>query len=346
ALSGGGVEMSYGELHALSSRIARSLAQRGVGRGDVVALCIEPSPMFVVAALAALEAGAAYLPLDPSLPALRLQWMVEDAQAALVLCDEALADRFEGIDIPAIAPAVLADGAEDASKVPVPAVGASDAAYVIYTSGSTGRPKGVVVPHRGLSNLVAWHVHRYGVDGHDRASQLANLGFDAAVWELWPYLAAGAAIVFAPQPVRYAPDELQAWLAEARITMCFAPTPMVQAMLASGVRDDLALRALLTGGDKLTRSSAAPLPFVLVNHYGPTENSVVATACDVVPGRQGPPPIGEAIANAHVYVLDDRLDHGVRGSVGELFIGGDSLADGYLGRPDATAEAFLPDPWA
>jgi amino acid adenylation domain-containing protein/non-ribosomal peptide synthase protein (TIGR01720 family) len=218
---------------------------------------------------------------------------------------------------------------------------------VVYTSGSTGTPKGVVVTHGGLANLVDWHLAEFGVTSADRATQLAGLGFDASVWESWPYLAAGATLhLVADEETRASPEALRGFLLDRGITLAFVPTPLAERLLGLEWPRDAALRALLTGGDALRARPAADLPFVLVNAYGPTENTVVATAGEVAPDGDGRAPgIGQPIRGVRGYVLGPGLNPVPSGVPGELHLAGDGLARGYLGRPAATAGAFLPCPF-
>ena len=223
-------------------------------------------------------------------------------------------------------------------------------AYMIYTSGSTGLPKGVGVRHGGLVNLITWHQQAYGVTSGERATQLTSPAFDASVWELWPYLTAGASVHLPDDSIRASAPELWKWLVSEDITVCFLPTPLAEAVLDAGVSADeqLSLRALLTGGDKLQRVPSGPLPFVLVNHYGPTENTVVATRARVTPDQDSTaaPPIGTPIANTQAYILDHDLQSMPVGVAGELYLGGAGLARGYHGRPALTAERFVPHPFS
>ncbi len=228
-------------------------------------------------------------------------------------------------------------------------VRASNLAYVIYTSGSTGRPKGVEIPHRGLLALVRWHRRVYGVTPADRAPQMAGEGFDASVWELWPYLLSGAAVVFPPDGVRANPAALVPWLAGAGITLAFLPTPLAELALDEPWPPGHHLRALLVGGDRLRRRPGPAHGFRLVNHYGPTESSVVATWGAVPPEGSpsegaGAPSIGRPVDGTRACVLDPAGRPVPAGVAGELCLGGESLARGYLGRPDLTAERFVPDP--
>jgi amino acid adenylation domain-containing protein len=220
-------------------------------------------------------------------------------------------------------------------------------AYVIYTSGSTGQPKGVMIQHASLMNLVAWHQHTYDVQPQDRAAQTASISFDACVWELWPYLTAGASVHIASQKVRSSPSQLIDWMNEEALTISFLATPLAEAVIATLIEEGSAtgLRAVLTGGDKLGNVAVEELSFDLFNHYGPTENTVVATST-LVSNELGTPPIGWPIANTQIQVLDRNLQQVPIGVPGELWIGGAGLARGYLNRPELTAERFLPCPFA
>src|SRR5262249_11949805 len=181
---------------------------------------------------------------------------------------------------------------------------------------------------------------------HDRATMVASPAFDASVWEIWPYLTAGASLHIPDEATRADPAQLAQWIAATRITLCFLPTPMAESVLEVSWPADLALRALLTGGDKLRRYPPTVLPFPLYNHYGPTENTVVTTWTEVnAANNQAVPPIGRPIANTSVYVLDRRLNPVPVGLPGELCISGDGLACGYLNRPDLTGEKFVPSPF-
>ncbi|HEX7182531.1 MAG TPA: amino acid adenylation domain-containing protein, partial [Thermoanaerobaculia bacterium] len=349
AMAAGGERLTYGEVDRRASALARRLRALGLRPESVVAVLTERSPEMVVGALGTLKAGGAYLPLDPAYPPDRLAFMLEDSGAAALLTRSALRDAVPAVSaasLPVLELDTLAD--EDAAGGVEMADGLGDdrLAYVIYTSGSTGRPKGVEVSHAGLVNLVAWHRRTYGVAAEDRATLLAGPAFDASVWELWPCLAAGASLHIPDAETRAAPQRLLAWLAAERITVCFLPTPLAEAVLDLEPPPDLALRFLLTGGDRLRRAPDGGSPFVLVNHYGPTENTVVTTAAPVPPAAPGPPPIGRPIANTRVHLVDCDLRRVPAGVPGELLAAGTGLARGYHGRPDLTAERFVPDPWS
>jgi amino acid adenylation domain-containing protein len=346
AVAHAGRTLSYRELNEQANQVAHHLLSLGVGPGALVGVLMERSPEMIVALLGILKAGAAYVPLDPAYPQQRLAFMLEDAAAPVLITQKHLAAplALRGTKVWSIDDEWRRLSAEN----PAVAVGAGDRAYVIYTSGSTGRPKGVQVQHGSLLNLVYWHRRAYEVSASDRATQLAGVGFDASVWEIWPYLSAGASLHMVDDETRGMPSKLRDWLVAQGITITFLPTPLAESVLTLEWPADAALRTLLTGGDRLRYFPPPSLPFSLVNHYGPTECTVVASACRVPPARRGtdiPPPIGRPIENTRIYLLDSRLAIVPVGVPGELHIGGKGLSTGYLHRAGLTAERFIAHPF-
>ncbi|MGW6213146.1 amino acid adenylation domain-containing protein, partial [Streptomyces sp. NPDC055109] len=333
-------ELTYRELNERANRLARHLRSLGAGAGRVVAVCLERGPEQIAALLAALKSGAAYLPLDPDLPADRLAFMIEDSGAAHVVTDAAHAGL-----LPRTPHRFLTDRdwplVQDlAAHDPEPAAAPDDMAYLIYTSGSTGRPKGVQIEHRSLVNLIHWTVDSFGAAPGRRVAHLAGLGFDAAAWELWPALAAGATVCVPDDTVRRTPELLQRWLSGRRVHGTFLSTPMLEALATLDWSEPTSLAYVLTGGDALRLPAGLRLPFRVVNNYGPTESTVVTTSAEVEPGVPVPP-IGRPIRNTVVHVVD-RHDRPVPiGVAGELLVGGAGLARGYQGLPDQTAERFV-----
>jgi amino acid adenylation domain-containing protein len=341
--------VTYLELDKRANRIAHYLRSLGVGPDTLVGICLERSVGQVVSALGVLKAGGAYLPLDPAYPPERLAFMLNDAQAPVLLTKRHFAKllpagkwREVSLDV---------DEAQ-ISRYPADSPNGSasgeNLAYVIYTSGSTGQPKGVQITHDALLNLVFWHQQTFGVKSSDRATHLTSPAFDAAVWELWPYLTAGASIFLPGDAIRNEPEPLRNWLVAQRVTITFVPTPLAERMMSLDWPRETELRILLTGADTLHSYPPPALPFTLVNNYGPTECTVVATSGPVSSSERPDvlPPIGRPISNVQTYILDEKMQEVPVGVVGEIYIGGAGLARGYLNRPELTAERFLPNPFS
>jgi amino acid adenylation domain-containing protein len=350
AVSQGSDTLSYAELEKRSNQFAHFLRSVGVGSGDLVGIYLERSLSMVVAALAIIKAGGAYLPLQPGLPRERLTYMLQDAQARVVITRSGMSPDLVDGRCRVVAIDDEAEAIAKQSVGPPPCVlDDGNLAYVIYTSGSTGQPKGVEVLHVGLSNLVSWHLRAFEVTSRDRASHVAALGFDAAVWELWPYLVAGASVHLANNEVRQNPQQLRDWLLEEKITMAFLPTPLAESLLLLEWPKSAALRILLTGADTLHHSPPASLPFILVNNYGPTECTVVATSGRVWPASSSssqPPSIGLPIDNTDIYILDEEMTEVASGKPGELYIGGAGVARGYRNQPELTKKKFVSNPFS
>ncbi|MBI0538335.1 non-ribosomal peptide synthetase, partial [Roseomonas sp. KE2513] len=244
--------MSYRELYARASALAGHLRSLGARRDAVIGVCLERSFDQVVALLAVLKAGSAFLPLDPAWPAERLRQILVDARAPVIIGRSTRLDDLRGDGRVIVSPGSLNDLAASQDEVDEE-IGGQDLAYVIYTSGSTGTPKGVEITHDNVLNLVAWHQDAFSVSAKDRASHLAGLAFDAAIWEVWPYLCAGACVVLADDAVRTSPERLRAWLVEQRISIGFVPTPLAEPMMAADWPAGTSLRCMLTGGEALRR---------------------------------------------------------------------------------------------
>jgi len=347
ALCSGAKTMTYADLAAESTRLASYLIAHGAGPDVPVGLCFERSFDFIVSALAVLLSGSAYVPLDPAWPPARRREILENAQAPLLVSRGSLASsaRATGtytIDLDAEADEI---SAYESLLQPV-RVTRENLAYIVYTSGSTGQPKGVEVTQGNLLNLIFWHRETFGITRGDRASQVAGVGFDAAVWETWPHLTAGASLVLVDDQTRTSADLLRNWLVNERITVAFVPTIFAEPMLANPWPAQTALRYFLTGGEALHRHPAPGLPFTVVNNYGPTECTVVATSGVVPPTEAADlaPTIGKPIAQTQVRILDNDGRPVAPGQVGEIYIAGTSVARGYRNNPELTAQFFLQDP--
>ena len=340
--------LTYKELNQRADWLARALRSAGIGPDVVVAIHLNRCLAMVVAALAVMKAGGAYLPLDPSYPVERLNFMLTDAQAPVLVTTECL--RHTLLARPKKVVILDSEGRlqSDATSTPVVAgPEAANLAYLIYTSGSTGQPKGVEITHRSLSNLISWHQRAFKVSQADRASQLSALGFDAAVWEIWPYVTAGARIHLAEAVTVNEPAAVRDWLLSEGITVSFLPTPLAEQMLTLDWPATCSLRLVLTGADTLHHYPPRKLPFVLVNNYGPTECTVVATSGNVLPDERPDrlPSIGRPIDNVEIFILDEQMEQVPAGTSGEIYIGGAGLARGYRNRPNLTRERFVFSPF-
>ncbi|MET9734807.1 amino acid adenylation domain-containing protein [Streptomyces sp. NPDC006458] len=350
ALVHGERTLTYAELNARANRLAHELAARGVGPGGLVAIALPRSVSLIVALLAVLKAGGAYLPLDPGYPAERLGHMLDDADPVCVLTDTDTAGR-----LPRTArPYVLLDDLDLSGRLsvdPPRALTPSHPAYVIYTSGSTGRPKGVVVPHSAIDNRLRWMQHTYPLAAGDRVLQKTPSGFDVSVWEFFWALREGATLVLADPEGHKDPAYLARTIREQGVTACHFVPSMLQVFLAEPeAAGCTGLRHVFCSGEALPRETAQQfhrtLPSVpLHNLYGPTEAAVDVTHHTCVPGATGTVPIGRPVWNTRLYVLDPALQPCPPGVTGELYLAGVQLADGYLHRPDLTAARFVADPY-
>ena len=339
--------MSYGALGLTAQGVAKNLAAVGLRPFGRVAVVLPRCRFQPAAVLACWLNRSAFVSLDPVQPDQRLQALIESSAASAILTTADQVDRWSTLtDIPVIA----VDTEEYLGgdfHFEAPQIHSESNAYIIFTSGSTGHPKGVVVSHRALSNLCAWHTKHFGVTNKSRATQIASPAFDASIWETWPYLATGASLHYPPDDLlKQAGSAYITWLNEQRISHSFAPTPLAEALIQDPESKQLQLKVLNTGGDRLHTYPDSQVNFALHNNYGPTENAVVATSCQILPKSQqrGLPPLGDPVDHCQLYILDQRLDPVPLGAVGTLYIGGESLASHYFEKLDLTAHSFIPHP--
>ncbi|MFI0720738.1 condensation domain-containing protein [Streptomyces sp. NPDC021224] len=325
AVRSGPVEVTYRDLWERAGALAGDLRAAGVRPGHLVGVSLPRGPGQIAALLAVWRAGAGYVPLDPALPERRRDAMTARSAVAAVLTADG-----------------VGPGTPDPVRVP------DEPGYVLFTSGSTGTPKPVLVGRAALRERVAWMAGAYALTGADRVVQFADLGFDTHAEEIWPSLAAGATLVLLPGGTRTLPDVLAA---DPRITVLDLPTAYWHALLDLDPAWPEALRLVILGGEQADASAVARWRerhgdrVRLVNTYGPTEAAVIATATDLTAADAvRRPPIGRPVAGVRAYVLDASGRLVPRGAAGELHLAGGGLADGYLGRPDLTAERFVPDP--
>lgn len=343
AMVAGDKKITYQELDVRANQVAHLLRSQGVEPEVPVALCMSRSIELAVAALGILKAGGAYVPLDPSYPRNRISTILKDSAAPLAITQPCFHR------IPTGTPATLVlenlDITQYPSVCPERNSNNDSLAYIIFTSGSTGQPKGVQVTHANLTNLISWHQKAFGVTRNDKATLHASPGFDASVWELWPYLTAGASVNVVDDDIRSNPEGLRDWIIANGITISFVPTAVAECLIGLSWPPETRLRFLLTGADTLRRRPPKGLPFALVNNYGPTECTVVATSGIVESETDNPQPpsIGRPIDDVAVYVVDEQMRRVPDGEPGELLIGGSGVARGYLNAHDLTSEKFIPE---
>ncbi|MEU9447536.1 amino acid adenylation domain-containing protein [Streptomyces sp. NPDC048277] len=353
AVTYGSEHLSYAELNRRANRLARHIGERGAGRGDTVAVMLPRSAETVVAVLAVLKAGAAYVPVDPTHPADRIRTVLEDSGAALVLVQgdrAAVPERTPVLDLDRERGRTETHADGDL-RLPT---GPDDLAYVIYTSGSTGRPKGVAVRHGGITGYLAYLTGTFALDERDVVLARTALTFDPSVRDLFAPLSTGARVVVASDDDARDPAALLTLMEEQRVTAVLSVVPSMLGELAAAATGPLRapLRLVMTTGEALTADRARDVRRLgegirLVNQYGPTECTNtstyhVVTDEDIDSGRI---PIGRPIPGARCLVLGEHLEPVPTGAVGELFIAGPGVARGYLGDPARTAAAYLPDPY-
>jgi len=343
----GSGHLSYGELNERSGKLAGLLIEKGVMPDNIVGIMGERSVEMIIGIMGILKAGSAYLPIEPGYPKDRIDYMVKDSGAKWLVTNDNLEEGKKNNGTTIYANIINIKVMEElphllASQLPgfylSPAAGhrppATSLAYVIYTSGTTGKPKGVLVEHRSLANLCCWHNTFYSVTSQDRATKYAGFSFDASVWEIFPYLVIGASIYIVPKEIILDIEALNGYYEKNGITISFLPTQMYEQFAAL---NNASLRVLLTGGDKLRKYIKRN--YRLYNNYGPTENTVVTTSFSIM-AVLGNIPIGKPVFNNRIYIMDLYRQLQPIGVSGELYVGGESLARGYLNNPELTFEKF------
>lgn len=336
--------LSRGELWRLSGQLAADIADEVRASAAPVAILMHPSPEFVVAVLAVLRAGGAYLPLDPGYPDARLRSMLDDAKPSLVLSSSLCADHGALADTRPLNVDTWLTQLHAGGAVPTIEPEPDALAYVIYTSGSTGRPKGVQITHRALANLAARMVELLDLGSHDRVLQFTPCSFDVSVQEIFSALVAGASLHFLPVGYPRVGSQLVDFMRNAAITVATMPPAVLTTVAPDNLPD---LRMIVTGAEPIAegvvREWGQGRGFCY--QYGPTETCVTVTATHCSVG-QGTPGIGRPLGNTRLHVVDEQLRLVPFGEVGELLIGGAGVARGYLAAPAATAQAFVPDAYS
>jgi amino acid adenylation domain-containing protein/non-ribosomal peptide synthase protein (TIGR01720 family) len=348
ALVCGDDAISYSELEKRANQLAAILISAGIGNESIVGLYFNPCIEFIIALIAVLKAGGAFLPLDCSYPEARLKFIVEDSQAHLILTNETPAPGLFPADVKIIPVSEVVETQVIASlpkSCPKRKIRPENLAYIIYTSGSTGKPKGVLVTHAGIQNLVRCQSSSFGVTAESRVYQFASLNFDAAISEIFMALGSGATLYLQEKANRSPSSALWSALTAWKITHLTLPPSLLAAIERSHLPElqTLIVAGEAASGDLLRRWGGGER--FCFNAYGPTEATVCASLINCS-DLLGEPSIGKAIANVEIYLLDSFLQPVVPGVTGEIYIGGIGLARGYLNRPNLTATAFIPHPFA
>ncbi|MEM4408366.1 MAG: amino acid adenylation domain-containing protein, partial [Candidatus Caldarchaeum sp.] len=360
AVLAGGESLTYLELNSRANKLAHYLRKLGVEPDQLVGICMEPSLDMAVGLLGILKAGGAYLPLDPSYPKERLSFMVDDANLGVIITQNGLKDELPGNGLRVVC--VDSDWEDISTESEYDLDGGATSenlAYVIYTSGSTGKPKGVMVTHRSVVNHNLAVISSFELSPQDRVLQYHSISFDAAVETIFPSWMSGASVVFRTQKVFTPGVDLRYLIEKGRTTVLSFSSAYwnewVHELTASGGELPDYVRLVVIGGDRASPESVQAWfklfgrRIRLINTYGPTEATVTTTQYEITGAQQGGRreiPIGKPISNARVYILDGNLQPVPVGVPGELFIGGDGVARGYLNREDLTAERFIPDPFS
>ena len=331
--------LTYKQLDEVTDRLAAHIASLGLGREDVVSVLIGRSERMAVASLGALKAGCAYQPLDPSYPQERLNFMIGDASAKLLIAD----DQYRPLITEYKGPVLDTADIDKLPKGTVPEGPLPENLFILlYTSGSTGVPKGCMLEHRNLVNFCAWYRNYYGLKPESCVAAYASYGFDACMMDMYPALTTGACVCIIPEETRHDMSDLDRFITENKVTHSFMTT-QVAVMFAKNYPDNPSLQHLSAGGEKLV--SIDPPSYAFYNGYGPTECTIFTTIFDVKK-KENNIPIGHPLDNVRLYVVDPATGRRLpAGAVGELWITGPQVSRGYLNRPEKTAETFIANPF-
>lgn len=339
-----GKELSYAELNKKANQLAHYLIETyNIDKGDIIGVLTNRSEWYLIALLGILKTGACYLPIDVEYPSDRKRHILNDAQVKALLIESEIFSEVIEFGIKSFSLDIMFNTLKTSAENIKPyKANSEDLAYVIYTSGSTGLPKGVKIQHKSLLNLCNWHNSAFEVTGNSRGALFAGIAFDASVWEIFPYLLKGAAIFpINDNNIRYDVQKLHKFIVENRISHIYLPTQICLEFVLGEL--ELTATQILTGGEALKLPKTTTLN--ICNNYGPTENTVVTTFFHVGPQDSGIIPIGNPISNVSILVLDEHLNLLPRGVFGTLYIGGASLAKGYLNKPELTQERFIENPY-
>ncbi len=345
-------KMTYSQLNMRANQLAKILQNQGAGPQKIVGLLLYNSIDLIVAMLAALKSGAAYLPIDPDYPHARKAYIIKDSGLNILVTSREIIEKDtishdESLSISTI----MVDESENHkdNAADIEKSGSSDnLLYVIYTSGSTGRPKGTLINHRNLLSMCSFYQKLFNIDETSRSSQVANLSFDAMAFEVWPCLSSGASLYISPKDIRTDPQKMKKWLVENKINISFQATVMAEQLIKKQwPLGESSLKVLMTAGDKLSNFPKYKLPFRFYNLYGPTEDTIWTSWSKVGSKQKGleNPFIGVPVGNKTLYIVGEDMTLLPVGVPGELCIAGSGLAAGYLNSPEPTWEKFTEDPF-
>jgi len=356
--------ITYKELNNQSDRLSLLLRRKGVTADTIVSIMMERSTALIIGLLAILKAGAAYLPIDPDYPQERIDYLLKDSDAKILLTEPGLSEKFEKLLIVNCQLLIVNENPPHRRRYNNPPkevnsinnyqltidnlqLESSNLAYIIYTSGTTGKPRGVPIRHTGFINLVGFYKKAFEVSPGDRISQVAGISFDGMAFEVWGCLLNGGTLVIVDQETRTDPSKIKTWLVKNQINLSYQPTVIAEPLIGEETDwQGASIRVMQTAGERLTRYPVPQLPFRFYNLYGPTEDTVWTTWYEVsASSREKYPPIGKPIANHRVFILGQGNVLQPPGITGELCISGDGQALGYLNNPELTAKKFDHDLW-
>ncbi|WP_312653308.1 non-ribosomal peptide synthetase, partial [Aminipila sp.] len=333
-----GTKLTYRQLNENSNCLARILRTKGAKQEDVIAIMAKPSLEIIIGVIGVIKSGAAYVPIDPDYPKDRIRYMLEDCGARFLLTQKNLKNIVDKYEIDIIELDEEENYSLKSSNIEI-INEPNDLAYIIYTSGSTGKPKGTEIEHKSLLNLSLWFKDYYEIDESTISTKYASIGFDASIMEIFPFLIGGATLHIISEDIRMDIKKLNEYYKDNGVNISFLPTQLCEQFMEE---ENNSLKKLLTGGDKL--NSYKKKSYKLINNYGPTENTVVATCYEVKHWKHNIP-IGKPITNTRIYILDKNQKIQPIGVAGELYISGVGLARGYLNCPELTLEKFVQNPF-
>ena len=337
-----GDSLTYGELNNKANNLAVEIQKQKLSADTPVGVYVDRSIDYVIAVLAVVKAGCAYVSLDPEYPEERLNHTINISETPLIITNNKMVDSVPVSDCNIINLSEI----EEENQTPEYKAAKENLAYLIFTSGSTGLPKGICIEHRNLLNLVNWHIRRFPFEPGTNVTQAARVGFDASVWEFWTALCSGLTLHILDSDLILSPERLHKYYEDNKVKASFLPTPVAEMYMHSPAADVSELKYLYVGGDRLTKRPAKSFKPQVVNLYGPSECTVIATEKVIEPEGvvDYSPTIGIPVDNTQIYILDEDYNVLPEGETGEIYIGGDCIGRGYFNQPEMTEKAYIANP--